>query len=580
MPHRFSPRPNRAREIKWRIWGADAFAEAVAADKPILLNLTAVWCHWCHLMDETTYSSPDLIDLINDKLIPVRVDADQHPHVQDRYIAGGWPTNAFLTPTGEVLWSGTYVPEEQFSQVALSVLGAWDERRDELKTEIDRRRKALDAARGRNHAIGLVRREAADDVLSATIDAYDERNGGFGTEPKFPYADALELLMILGTRDNPDYLRMAEHSFDGMMAGELWDVAEGGFFRYATAEDWTAPRYEKLLSVNAGMLRAYATAAHVLDRADWKAIATRIVEWVNGTLAQPDGLWAGSQAADNDYYSRAVSERASAPPVDDVIYTNYNAQWIRALADAGARFGNAEWVAAAEHGLDTLFATMAAPGDLMFHYRRPGEAPEIGFLLSDTAETALACITLAQVTGEARYVDHARRLAGGMERAFWAEDGGFWERTKAADEVGVLRYRDKPFELNVECGRLLNDLAVLAGERSYRGLAERVLAILSPQAGRYGVAGAAYAVVADEFFEPPMRIVIAGTGPGAAALRTAALQLPLVNRRVWTMAEGGRVGQLNFTRQDNAVAYIASSRGTSQPVSQPERLQDAVTTLR
>src|SRR5262245_38098680 len=105
MSFRFSPRPNRADEIHWRAWNADAFAEAVKADKPVLLNLTAMWCHWCHLMDETTYSDHDLIALINDNMIAVRVDADQHPHVQDCYIAGGWPTNAFLTPTGEVLWS-------------------------------------------------------------------------------------------------------------------------------------------------------------------------------------------------------------------------------------------------------------------------------------------------------------------------------------------------------------------------------------------------------------------------------------------------------------------------------------------
>src|SRR5688500_8105246 len=186
MSFRFSPRPNRAHDVNWRPWGAEAFAEAAATDKPILLNLTAVWCQWCHLMDETTYSETSLIELINDHVIPVRVDADQHPHVQDRYIAGGWPTNAFLTPTGEVLWSGTYVPVDQFGEVAAGVLNAWSERRDALKLEIDRRRKAAEAARGRHHVMGLVRREAADDVLTATIDAYDARNGGFGTEPKFP----------------------------------------------------------------------------------------------------------------------------------------------------------------------------------------------------------------------------------------------------------------------------------------------------------------------------------------------------------------------------------------------------------
>ncbi|HEX6065098.1 MAG TPA: DUF255 domain-containing protein, partial [Longimicrobiales bacterium] len=144
---RFSPRPNRAHEIQWRSWGAKAFAEAAAANRPVLLNLTAVWCHWCHLMDETTYSDPALISLINDNFLPIRVDADKHPHVQDRYIAGGWPTNAFLTPTGEVLWSGTYVPPEEFSSVAQSVIDAWRQRHVELQQEIERRRKAMQAAR-------------------------------------------------------------------------------------------------------------------------------------------------------------------------------------------------------------------------------------------------------------------------------------------------------------------------------------------------------------------------------------------------------------------------------------------------
>src|SRR5262245_51379052 len=95
---RFSPAPNRAQDIHWQPWGQDAFSSASSADRPILLCLTAVWCHWCHQMDETTYSDATVIDRINDHFVPIRVDADQYPHVHDRYIAGGWPTNAFLTP--------------------------------------------------------------------------------------------------------------------------------------------------------------------------------------------------------------------------------------------------------------------------------------------------------------------------------------------------------------------------------------------------------------------------------------------------------------------------------------------------
>lgn len=563
MSFRFSSRPHKAHEIHWRTWSAEAFAEAVAADKPILLNLTAVWCHWCHLMDETTYSDPDLIQLINDKLIAIRVDADQHPHVQDRYIAGGWPTNAFLTPTGEVLWSGTYVLPDQFREVSAGVLNAWDSRREQLKAEIQRRRKALEAARGRHHAAGLVRREAADDVLSATIHAYDDRNGGFGDEPKFPYADAIEMLLAHGARGNPDYLRMAEHSLDGMLAGELWDKKQGGFFRYALAEDWTSPREEKLLGVNAGMLRIYALAAHVQNRADWRSIAEQTVAWVDGTLALRNGLWAGSDVED-----------------DDVIYTTYNAQWIGALASAGGRLGHAEWVRKASEALDTLIDTMSAPSDLMYHYRAAAGEPQIGFLLADVVETARACLAIAQATGESKYFDHARRLASGMERAFWAEDGGLWERLKGADEIAVLRYREKPFDLNAEAARLLNDLTLATGERRHRALAERILALLSPQAGRYGVVGASFALSVEEFFEWPIQIVVAGDGSAGDALRKEALQLPIIQRRVWTMPKGGRVGQLEFALQAQPAAYIASSRGLSAPVSQPDRLREVLATLR
>jgi uncharacterized protein YyaL (SSP411 family) len=167
-----------------------------------------------------------------------------------------------------------------------------------------------------------------------------------------------------------------------------------------------------------------------------------------------------------------------------------------------------------------------------------------------------------------------------MEHTFWAEDGGFWDRAKGADEIGVLRYRDKPFEVNADCARLLVDLSLASGERSYRALAERVLALLSPQAGRYGVAGASYALAVEDFFEPPLQIVVTGKGPGAQALRTAALSYPLINRRVWSLSEGGRIGQLSFPLRNDAAAYIANTRGVSQPVERPERLHEVLATLR
>ena len=559
---RFSPRPNRAHEIQWRAWGARAFAEASSANRPVLLNLTAVWCHWCHLMDETTYSDPDLITLLNQHFIPIRVDADMHPHVQDRYIAGGWPTNAFLTPTGEVLWSGTYVPTEQFRSVAESVLSAWRERHVELQQEIERRRKALDAARGRHHLAGLVRREVADDVLAATMESYDARNGGFGAEPKFAYMDAVELLYSHGLRGNADLLRMADHTLDGMLAGELQDQ-DGGFFRYAIKEDWTEPRREKLLIANAALLRGYALGAQLRARPEWRRVAEEIVTWANANLRRADGLWAGSQPVE-------------VGTLDDVLYTSYNAHWISALAEAGGRLAVGDWVADAAHALDTLLTVARAESGLFVHYLNGQSNEHPAALLVDVVEVCRACVQVAQVTGDTRYLDRARELIHTAENYLWAEDGGFWDCARPKEEVAALRYREKPFDANADFARVLNDLSLLTGDRSHRALAERILALLSPQAGRYGVAAANFALAVEEFFDAPARIIIVGTDTLAEELHRAALRARIPQRLVLVLPHGGRIAQFNFPLTENAVAYVVNAHGASAALGSAARLEEVL----
>jgi uncharacterized protein len=573
---RFSPNPNRASEIAWRPWGPSAFAEATEHDRPVLLHLAAGWCQWCYLMDETTYSDPAVIRLLNESLLPVRVDADRDPHVQDRYIAGGWPTTAFLTPTGEVLWSGTYTEPEHLMQVAAGVLGAWRDRRADLQQEISRRRLAFEAAQGRSGGHGLVRREAADDVLTAIGATFDPRNGGFGGEPKFPQPDAVELLYLRAAED-ASLGAMADQTLDGMLAGELWDGVEGGFFRYATAADWTAPRREKLLEVNAALLEAYALGAAVRDRDDWRSIARRTVEWVDGTLLLEGGLWGGSQGADPAYFAADADERRRMrpPPVDTTLLTTCNARWIGALALAGARLDEPRWIARADAALDVLLEEMSAPGGGLWHYREPGAAPRHDFLLADTLECARAALALAQATGAQRWVETACRLGQHMETAYWAEAGGMWERLRTAEDVGALRYRERPFEANAVAARVLLDLAHVTGARVWRALAERTLALLGPLAGRYGVSGASFALAATAFFDAPTSVFVvvpadaSPSDPPVAALRRAAFALPVATLRVWTVPSGHASGPQRFTATAEPAAYVLDRRGCTGPVTAP-----------
>ncbi len=129
---RFSPRPNRASEIPWMPWGAQAFERAKSEDKPILLSISAVWCHWCHVMDETSYSDTRVIEAINRHFVPIRVDNDRRPDVNARYNMGGWPTTAFLAPDGTTLAGATYLPPHEFERALDEIARFYAEHKDEI----------------------------------------------------------------------------------------------------------------------------------------------------------------------------------------------------------------------------------------------------------------------------------------------------------------------------------------------------------------------------------------------------------------------------------------------------------------
>src|SRR5437773_63575 len=184
----FSPRASRAHEIKWREWGEDAFREAKETGKPVLLSLSAVWCHWCHVMDETSYSDEGVISFVNEHFIPVRVDNDQRPDVNARYNMGGWPTTAFLTPEGEILAGATYVPPDQMKDLLPKVNVHWQSNRLEIAGKAAELRQRRQTATSGER--GDLSERIFDDNLRSVIENYDLLYGGFGETSKFPHSDA------------------------------------------------------------------------------------------------------------------------------------------------------------------------------------------------------------------------------------------------------------------------------------------------------------------------------------------------------------------------------------------------------
>ncbi len=323
--------------IEWQEWGEPAFAKARAEGKPILLDVGAVWCHWCHVIDRESYENPALAAIINEHYIPVKVDRDERPDVDSRYQAavsamtgqGGWPLTAFLTPEGKPFFGGTYFPPEDamgrpgFRRILLGVAEAFRTKRD----EVDKTAKAIEEAVSQAEAFQGARADfdptAVDAMVGAIVRMFDLRNGGFGQSPKFPHAAAIDLLLerYQSTKE-PALLTVVEKTLEKMAQGGVYDQLAGGFHRYSVDERWLVPHFEKMSYDNSELLKNYLHGYQVTDRALFRETAEGIITWTNEVLSdQKNGGFYGSQDADQtldddgDYFTWTQDEvRAELSP--------------------------------------------------------------------------------------------------------------------------------------------------------------------------------------------------------------------------------------------------------------------------
>ena len=357
---RFSPRANRADQIDWLVWGEDVFRRSRDEKKPILLSVSAVWCHWCHVMDETSYSDDRVITLINEKFIPVRVDSDRRPDINSRYNQGGWPSTAFLTPDGEIIAGTTYVPPEDMSRLLNDVAEVYSRSAAEIDAAVElvrQRRCAAPLKVG-----GGLDQSIVDYVADLAEKAFDAEHGGFGTEPKFLYPNVLGLLLTRLAADAPgDAGTILRTTLARMAAGGIYDQVEGGFFRYSTTQDWSVPHFEKLLEDNAAMMAVFAEAYNLSADADYAKVVYGIQGFLGSTLRDPaTGAFGGSQDADEEYYGLAGGEREQrqAPLVDETVFSGANAQAASALLRAYQVLGDEELRAEALGALDFVWENL------------------------------------------------------------------------------------------------------------------------------------------------------------------------------------------------------------------------------
>ena len=461
--------------ISWLPWSPDAFTKARESSKPVLVFISTTWCRWCEDMERTTYADPSVQKLINDRFVAVRVDADRRPDIFERYTLGGVPTTAFLTGDGIVFGGGTYVPVHRMGGVLEQVAAAFASRR----VEIDERTRELT----RTTAPHPQQTGSSNDLIACVFDSYDHEHGGFGSAEKFPLTSPLHLALALNA-DSPSPLRdIVEQTLDAMSASALYDEVDGGFFRYAATRDWKNASEEKLLDVNAALLRLYVEAADALQAARYREIAVDVLRYVQTWMSDPvDGGWAGSQHADSRYYALNTPEaRSAAPPpqVDRTIYTGWNALMVSAVLRAARSLDDAALGQFAVKSLERVLLASYQPGAGVAHYH--DGAAQVRGLLDDQIQMAAAALDAFDATGNVVYSMMAEELGHYVLRTMWDDAApGFFDRVEGADEVGLLKHRAKPFVSNCEAASLMGRLAAVSGTHEFREKAE---AALSSQAG-------------------------------------------------------------------------------------------------
>ncbi len=456
--------------IDWHEWGEEVFARARAEDKPILLDIGAVWCHWCHVIDRESYENPQIAAVIREHFVAVKVDRDERPDVDARYQAaisaisgqGGWPLTGFLTPDGMPFFGGTYFPPEDamgrpgFKRILLAMAEAYQTRRADVNRSAEALRDAVSQAETFRGARGDFDPRVAGEIVDSAVRMYDLRNGGFGRSPKFPHPAALDLILECYQTGGEQALRsVAETSLEKMARGGVYDQLAGGFHRYSVDERWLVPHFEKMSYDNSELLKNYVHGFQVTGNLLLRHTAEGIITWVDQVLSDRarGGFYASQDADyslddDGDYFTWTLEELRAAllPEEAQVMELHYDVGAAGEMHHNPAK--NVLWMAreAAEIAGKTgrtdeeVKRIIARGREKMLAARLPRPTPYVDptLYVSWNAMFASAYLDAARVLGRDECRAFALKTLDRILAEAWDPERGFAHRFGAQASAGWL----------------------------------------------------------------------------------------------------------------------------------------------
>jgi uncharacterized protein YyaL (SSP411 family) len=441
--------------VHWYPWCEEAFERARREDKPILLDIGAAWCHWCHVMDHESYEDPEVAAILNEHFVAIKVDRDERPDLDVRFqnavsaISGqsGWPLTAFLTPDGRVFYGGTYFPKEDrfgrpgLKRVLLSVAETYRKERArtvEFAQRLTEELRRSQTATGREPLSWNPVERCLDDLARA----FDVRHGGFGSAPKFPHASALDFVLHHWWHRREEWMEVVLlRTLEAMARGGIYDQLGGGFHRYSTDARWIVPHFEKMLYDNAALLATYARAYAVFGRPLFEEVARGTAAFLLDVLQDPEGGFGASQDADTgpgddgDFFTWTLDEaRAVLEPDElEVVRLRFDLHESGEMHHDPRR--NVLWVAAevpeiaARLQMDPARVTELLRSALlkMRRARAARKAPSVDRTLyaNWNGMAIQALLTAHQVLRDGRLVEAALRALNRFLRSGYSEELGF-----------------------------------------------------------------------------------------------------------------------------------------------------------
>jgi uncharacterized protein YyaL (SSP411 family) len=564
-----SPAPvaSTAQPIRWHThWNQSLFEQAAREHRFVLLDLHAVWCHWCHVMDEKTYADHSVMALIDRRYLPVSIDADSDPALTSRYGDWGWPATIVLAADGtEIVKRRGFIPPQQMASLLQAIIDD-----PTPGPSVGAPAPVAHAAPGATLGKGQLA------ALRKTYDeAYDRHYGGWGSGQKFIDAPTMEytFALVVEERDAQAEQR-ARQTLDANL--RLFDPVWGGVYQYSATAEWASPHYEKLLSFQADDLRLYSEAYARWRDLRYLQAALALQHYIDAFLRSPEGAFYVSQDADlspqmtgHEYYrlDEAARRRLGIPQVDAHEYARENGWAIRALCRLHDITGDVAALAAAVRAADWVLAHRALPRGGFRH----DEADRAGPYLDDTLSMGQAFVALYRSTGERRWLADARAAMDYIIAEFRDAPGGFISAPAQAGARGVFSVPARTLEQNAAVARLANLLHRYTADARYRRSALHAMAFLSVAAQGSDQLHSDVLLAARELADAPVHITVVGAKADreAQALHAAALKFPADYLQVdwWDRSEGPLPNpEIQYPQLKRAAAFACTQNTCSTPV--------------